>query len=331
MVTMAEQDANPTATEVANRYATHIKDKTVLVTGASAKSLGAGFVEGIAPHGPRLIIIAGRTPSKVQQVVDDLATAHPGLAVRSLVFDFASFEAVRSAAKELNSWDDVPQIDVLVSSVGVMGLPWSTSPSGHEMQLATNHLGPFLFINLIIGKVLASPAPRIVLISSDAHRLSPIRFGDINFRNGMAYHPFSAYGQSKTANALMALSLADKLGKKHNLVSLSLQPGVSQETGLMTHMTWAGDYPSAQYLDRMLGNKSGWAEHPPLLPTPVVAGPYVYAAFDPQLNDHNGSYIDHYEVGSPWTHILMPWATSSIEAERLWKLSEELVGEQFDY
>ena len=72
-------------------------------------------------------------------------------------------------------------IDILVNNAGLMATAWETSPDGYEIDLATNHLGPFLFTNLIMNKIIASPAPRVITVSSSLHRLGPFRFDDYNF------------------------------------------------------------------------------------------------------------------------------------------------------
>ena len=56
-------------------------------------------------------------------------------------------------------------------------------------------------------------------------------------QDGKLYNKWRAYGQGKTANILMATSLADKLGKK-GLTAVSLHPGVIGTTGLGDHVDW---------------------------------------------------------------------------------------------
>lgn len=46
---------------------------------------------------------------------------------------------------------------------------------------------------------------------------------------------------------------------------------------------------------------------------------------------HNGTYLFDCHAADPWTETVKPWATSPVEAERLWKLSERLVGQEFHY
>ena len=174
-------DATTTASEVVNDLSHYIKGKTVLTTGVSPGSLGAAFMESIASAHPALLILAGRDIRKLQGTADTIVTAQPQTRVRLLQLELDSIAAVRKAAAEVTLWDDVPSIDVLVNNAGIMATNFALTADGYESQLATNHIGHFLFTNLIIEKILASESPRVVNISSDGHRLNPIRWADYNF------------------------------------------------------------------------------------------------------------------------------------------------------
>jgi NAD(P)-dependent dehydrogenase (short-subunit alcohol dehydrogenase family) len=99
------------------------------------------------------------------------------------------------------------------------------------MHLAINHVGHFLFTNLIMPALLNSAQPRVVNLTSAAYFGSPVRFDDLNFGNGKEYEPFVAYAQSKTANLLFSLGLARKLGGK-GLLSFGVDPGGVAGTGI---------------------------------------------------------------------------------------------------
>ena len=70
---------------------------------------------------------------------------------------------------------------MLVNNAGVMATGYALSQEGIESQFVANHLGHFLFTNLIMPKLLTAEAPRVVAVASDGHRLSPIRWDDLNF------------------------------------------------------------------------------------------------------------------------------------------------------
>ncbi|KAJ6078701.1 hypothetical protein N7467_008454 [Penicillium canescens] len=321
----APYNANTTTTELVTDYKALIKNKIILTTGVTPGSLGGSFVQSLAKAEPACLILAGRNTAKLEQCVCDLQTANPKLKTRTLQIDLGSLKSVRSAADQVNSWSDIPAIDVLVNNAGIMATEYGLSEDGVESQFETNHLGPFLFTNLIMGKILRSESPRVVMVTSDGHRLSPVRFDDYNFDT---YNKWVAYGQAKTANMLMALSLSSILGVKKGLLAFSLHPGVIF-TNLGSHLDWSGDV-GLQSIDRQLGNREGWAEFN-LKTLERGAATHVYAAFDPALKANNGAYLIDCHVADRLVDTVKSWGTSSFEAEWLWKLSEELVGEEFAY
>ncbi|KAK2002626.1 short-chain dehydrogenase/ reductase [Colletotrichum falcatum] len=314
-----------TGTELVAEYADHIKSKTILVTGVSPGGLGAVFAEKTAAGAPALLILAGRNGEKVQQTVDAIVSAYPGVKARALELDLSSFKSVRKAAETVNGWADVPKIDVLVNNAGIMATPWGKTEDGFEMQFGTNHLGPFLFTNLVIGKVMAAEAPRIIMVSSDGHRLGHIRWTDYNFSDGKHYNEWHAYGQSKTANCLMAISLAEKLGDK-GLLSFSLHPGVIY-TNLGNHLD---GYDSLRTQDISMGSKFMWSDFNPKSEDQGVAT-HIFTAFNPDLKELNGQYFNDCRVADQYSEEVYPWANNKIDADRLWNLSEKLVGEKFGY
>ncbi|EFQ32432.1 WW domain-containing oxidoreductase [Colletotrichum graminicola] len=323
----SKYDATATASGLVNDLASEIKVKVILTTGVSPGGLGANFVEAIAKASPSLLILAARSPAKAEKTADKIKAANPDVKTKVLELDLGSLAAVRQAAETVLSWDDVPFIDVLVNNAGIMAVDYKLTPDGHESHFATNHLAHFLFTNLIIDKVLAAGTPRIVNISSDGHRMSHIRWDDYNFR-AETYNRWVAYGQSKTADMLFSLSLAEKLGKR-GLLSFSLHPGVIG-TNLANHIEWGSDFAGLTTMDRSLGNKEGWAEFKWKTPDEGSAT-HVYASFEPSLKDNNGAYLENSHIADPWVETVKPWGTSPVEAERLWKLSEKLVGQEFQY
>ncbi|SPO04403.1 probable short-chain dehydrogenase [Cephalotrichum gorgonifer] len=321
-------NTHPTAQDLAAQLASEIKGKVILTTGVSPGGLGDAFVRAIASVHPSLLILAGRNTTKTQATADAIVKAYPEVRVRTLQLDLESLDAVRGAAEEVISWEDVPSIDAVVNNAGIMAVEFALTVDGYERQFATNHLGPFLFTNLIMEKLLATEKPTIVNVSSDGHRLSPVRFADYNFNNGESYNKWTAYGQSKSANMLFALSLAEKLGPKLNLHAFSLHPGVIM-TNLGNHLDLETSFTALRDLDKLLGNVEGFQERE-FKDLDHGAATTVFA-FDPKLKDHNGAYLQDCHVADPWKDTVLPWGTSTVSAARLWKLSEQLVGQEFKY
>ncbi|KAJ3946109.1 uncharacterized protein N0V96_004463 [Colletotrichum fioriniae] len=323
------------ASELVPVYAPHIAGKTILITGVSPGSIGDSFVQQVAVAKPATFILAGRSPSKFQPLVDELAAAHPEINVKPLALDLTSFTNVRKAAETVNSWPDVLHIDLLVNNAGIMASAYSLTEDGFESQFQTNHLGHFLFTNLIMPKILASPSsPRVVNVSSNAHRLGHVRWTDYNFNEGIHYDKWMAYGQSKTANSLFSIALAERLGgPSRGLTAFSLCPGYVP-TNLAAHE--AHDFPgfleALRKADVVVGSKYMWGMGD-IQPKDMDQGAatHVFAAFDPELKEKNGEFLTDCRVADPWKEEVYPWARSKVDAEMLWALSEKLVGQGFKY
>lgn len=130
---------------------------------------------------------------------------------------------------------------------------------------------------------------------------------------------------------LMARSLANKLGIKHGLLAFSLHPGVIS-TNLSSHLDWEkGDMEGLLSTDRLLGNSEGWRKEFSVKTLDQGVATHVYASFDTSLKSNNGAYLVDSHVADPLLDTVKTWATSDFEAERLWRLSEKLVNQEFSY
>ncbi|KAL6357427.1 hypothetical protein LRP88_07592 [Fusarium phalaenopsidis] len=308
---MAPYTSSTPISELVADYASIIKGKTILTTGVTPKGLGATFVEATAAASPELLILAGRTASKLQELSETISATHPGIKTRHLIVDLSSMDSVRKAAEEVNGWGDVPEIDVVVNNAGVMAIPYSVTADGFETQFAADHLGHFLLTNLIMDKILASKSPRV---------------------KGETYDRWAAYGQAKTANMLFSLSLAQKLGSR-GLQAYSVHPGLIMTTNLGNHLDFASpdkDLKSFLEAHRSRGHSEGW-EFFEAVPVEVGAATHAFAAFDPNIKASNGAYLLESRVSDPYVDTVKAWARDTIEADKTWKLSEELVKQKFSY
>ncbi|KAF4964404.1 hypothetical protein FSARC_7669 [Fusarium sarcochroum] len=313
--------------QIASDLSSKIKGKIILVTGASPGSLGTIFSQIVAEHSPALLILAGRNTKGTQETAKSI-TDSTGVQVKTLTLKLDSLKSVRAAADEVNAWDDVPQIDILVNNAGIMAVPFELTEDGVERQFATNFLGHFLFTNLILGKILKAKAPRVINVSSNGNRFSGVRF-DYNFQDGKTYDPWRAYGQSKTGNVLFSVALAQKLGSK-GLISASLHPGVTS-TNLGAHVDWAGEGGASMYaVDVTIGTPESLAPGSFDFKSPEqCVATHVYTAFSPDIASNNGGYFMDSRLADQFKGEVYPWATDKKEAERVWKLAEKLVGQEF--
>ena len=199
--------------------------------------------------------------------------------------------------------------------------PYSITEDGIEMQFGTNHIGPFLFTNLLLQAGLIKE--RIVNVSSSAsvrkatYALAPL--DDLSYNQGGGYDPVQAYSTSKIAGMLYTRELAARL-KDQNIAVFSLNPG-SIKTSLQRHMD--DDIRQAAYAT---ARKESYSFEPPALKTlQQGCSTQLYAALDPKLAEQSGAYLDDCQVVEYREHVEAYEA-----ADRVWKISEDMVGERFD-
>jgi NAD(P)-dependent dehydrogenase (short-subunit alcohol dehydrogenase family) len=95
-------------------------------------------------------------------------------------------------------------LDLLINNAGVMDLPTRRlTEDGFELQFGTNHLSHFALTALLLPLLRKAQAPRVVNVSSLAHRGGKIDFS--NLQAERKYNSWAAYQQSKLANLLFHL------------------------------------------------------------------------------------------------------------------------------
>lgn len=203
-----------------------------------------------------------------------------------------------------------------------MACPFTKTVDGIESQFGINYLGHFLLTNLIMPKILAAgPGARIVSVSSSTHRMADIYLDDLTYASGRPYTPFQAYGEAKTAIILFSLALASRLRDKH-IYSYSLHPG-SISTHLQKHMN-PDLYQDAYALIKAKTGKD--FEGAKLKDLQAGCSTTLVAALDPAIENQSGAYLEDCQIAEP-----EPYALDLEKAEKLWSLSEGLVGEKFDF
>ena len=137
MASHEEFGAQTEASTVAEAFSSQIANKVILITGVNAGGIGGSAAEALAAHSPKMLILSGRSQNKVEEVIEKIKLLHPDVSCRYLHLDLSSQKSVRAAAKEVLSYSDVPQIDILINNAGVMNIPERTlSEDGIEMQFA---------------------------------------------------------------------------------------------------------------------------------------------------------------------------------------------------
>jgi NAD(P)-dependent dehydrogenase (short-subunit alcohol dehydrogenase family) len=256
--------------------------------------------------------------------------AGTGHAVAAVDLDLGSLAAIRAAAATVAG--AVDRVDVLVNNAGVMATPFGRTADGFELQFGTNHLGHFLWTGLLLPLLAASGDARIVNVSSHGHRSSDIVWDDPNYRE-RPYDKWQAYGQSKTANILHALELDTRYGAS-GIHAFSVHPGLVA-TKLGRHLTREDLRDLMERVRQSAEAATGApAERPRPLDPAIGAATTVWCATSPALQAHGGAYCEDVHVSAPMETApagegYAPYARDPASAARLWRLSEELVGEVF--
>jgi NAD(P)-dependent dehydrogenase (short-subunit alcohol dehydrogenase family) len=129
---------------------------------------------------------------------------------------------VVKAAEAIRS--ETTHLDCLVNNAGGIFDKKALTRDGVEISLSANHLGHFLLTNRLLPTLLAAKNPKVINVSSEAHRMAKPNFQDLNFEKA-SYNSFLAYANVKLFNILFTKSLVEKFGSK-GLKSYSLHPGV---------------------------------------------------------------------------------------------------------
>jgi NAD(P)-dependent dehydrogenase (short-subunit alcohol dehydrogenase family) len=282
----------------------NLDNRTVVITGATS-GIGRAAAIHLARAGAQVVMGVRNT-----QRGEDVAREMEGRGeVRPL--DLTDLDTVRAFA---NTWEG--DIDVLIDNAGVMAVPQGRTKDGFETQIGTNHLGHFALTGLLLPHV----KDRVVVLSSNAHRMGKIDVDDLNWER-RTYRRWPAYGQSKLANLQFMFELQRRLSASGSPVrAVAAHPGyaateLQNRTGnpIQNALMWIGNRVIAQS-----GEQGSW--------------PTLYAATQ---DIPGGSYVGPDALGQNRGH---PTLVSPNDAARdmeiagkLWELSERLTGVTYDF
>lgn len=311
--------AESTASEVI--AGVDLQGRRAVVTGGSG-GLGEETARALASAGADVTIAcrdAAKGEAALGRIRAKLAGAGGKLDVEAL--DLASPASVRAFAERVLGRG--APLELLVNNAGVMASPLARTPEGYELQFATNHLGHFLLTGLLAPALRAGAPARVVNVSSNGHRFSPVVFEDVHFER-RPYDKWAAYGQAKTANVLHAVELDRRLAGAR-VRAFGLHPG-----GIVTEL---GRHLTPEDVAELRARASGgsgfrWKS------VEAGAATSVWAASAPELEGRGGLYLEDCGVARPKTADDAPsgyaaWALDPAAATRLWELSESMVGQRF--
>jgi retinol dehydrogenase-12 len=197
-------------------------DRVALVTG-STDGIGRQTARQLAAKGVK-VIVHGRSKQKVDATIAWLREELPGAELDGVSFDIGQIAGVRRGAEQI--LERVPQLHVLVNNAGIFADERTLTDDGVELTFAVNHLAGFLLAELLAPRLIesATEAPsRVINVSSIAHTRGRIHLDDLTL--AQAWTGYAAYAQSKLAQVMHAITLADR-HEPSKLLAYSLHPGV---------------------------------------------------------------------------------------------------------
>ncbi|KAI4862356.1 NAD(P)-binding protein [Hypoxylon rubiginosum] len=320
---MTTFDETATSEQVIEAFAPQIKGRTFVITGAGKPSIGSQIATSLARGSPAHILITSRTAKKVEPVLKDITEIDSSIKTTFVQVDLTDHDSVRQTAKDILA--AAPKIDVLINSAGNMAIKdYTVDKQGIEIQLSANYVGHFLLTNLLVPALSAAGGARVVNLTSSGYLLSPFRFDDWNFSDGKTYHHWTGYGQAKTANVLFAYGLTKRL-ESRGVTSTATHPGYNHETELGSHLTLEDYSEIPAIMKRNTGRDWEW-ETPRSKTYTQIAATSLIAALDPAIPAKSPAYLMNSQIHEPAEHARDPDS-----ADKLWELSERLVGQMFEY
>ncbi len=281
-------------------------NKTILITGATngiGKAAAIKFAESA-----KSIAFTYRNEELAEDLKNEMQKINPNLSINSFFCDFSVQDSIRECADKIKN--DLKAIDLLINNAGVVNTEYSETIDGIENTFAVNHLGYFLFTNLLLDLVKKESESRIINVSSAAHHfVKGLQWDDINYKDDFKMG-LKAYGQSKLGNILFTKQLAKKLQKDGVTVNAIHPGGVNTSLGNQNN----------SLLGRVLK----------IILKPFFRSPLKGANTIIYLAEIDGLSI----TGAYWVDGRVAktshYSKNEAEAEKLWRLSEKLVNQEFD-
>lgn len=291
-----------------------------VITGATG-GLGYETALALAAAGAD-VTLTGRNAAKGAAALMRIRALHPNATIRYAHLDLADLASVtefsNSFAQEHHA------LDLLINNAGVMMPPTRyETRNGFELQFGTNYLGHFALTAQLLPLLRKSSAPRVVNLSSVAHRFgAAIHFGDLQWTR--RYKPWAAYAQSKLAMLMFALDLQRRSDASGwGLTSNSSHPGYAA-TDLQSSGPQMGRSGKKSLFERL----NVWLR--PFASQSAAEGalPTLFAATSPDAKP--GAYYgpqNYLELKGPVSiAVIGRHARDSAVAARLWQVSEQLTG-----
>jgi NAD(P)-dependent dehydrogenase (short-subunit alcohol dehydrogenase family) len=284
----------------------NLRNKTVVISGAT-NGIGKAAAIELLKENPKLLFTY-RNQDLADELHAEIKSLSPDTLVHSVYCDFSNQDSIQKCTDEINGLCE--DIDVLINNAGVVNTSYHETSDGIENTFAVNHLGYFLFTNLLLSKLKGVNETRIINVSSAAHSfVKEVQWEDINFKNNFG-QGLKPYGQSKLANLLFTRYLSIKLSTENISVNAIHPGGVNTSLG---------------------SQNKAWYSKPlrlilrPFFRSPLKGAESIIYLATKQDDGVTGEYFVDSKI-----HKSSTYSKNLEEAHKLWGLSEELVGQTFN-
>ncbi len=275
--------------------------KTILLTGGNS-GIGLCAAGQLAQKGAK-VVITTRSTEKGEQAQREIKSRY-GHDVEYLLLHLDDFESIRNCATAFLSQHE--RLDVLINNAGLNTSDRRETKQGFEYVLGVNHIGPFLFTNLLLDRLKSSAPSRIVCLSSAGH---------MGARKGMSWDDLQRLkkfnGQAYCQVKLGTIYWVQELAKRYaadKITAYAVNPRL-----VATNFAQDGDTSGLQRLFFTLGKY--W-----MLTPEEGARTITWAASEPGIENLSGQYVQDCAPRKPSRFALDP-----ASAERWWNLSERWV------
>ncbi|CAG7634276.1 unnamed protein product [Allacma fusca] len=215
-----------------------VDGQVAIITGANS-GIGYEAAKELARRGAK-VILACRSIDKARKACDEINKSTNTSNAVPKELDVSDMSSVRKFAAEVLK--EETRLDILVNNAGVAGLRKNILDNGLEYQFATNHFGPFLLTNLLMGLMIKTGKARIIAVSSVAHTWTKTLDLD-NLNAEKFWEPKLLYARTKLCNILFTKELARRLkaAGHSGIVANAINPG-GVKTAIFRHARKAFKY-----------------------------------------------------------------------------------------
>ena len=284
----------------------NLNNKTIVISGAT-NGIGKAAAVELSKKNPRLLFTY-RNQKLADELLTEIKNLSPDTQVHSVYCDFSNQDSIKKCADEINNLCE--KIDLLINNAGVVNTSYRETNEGIENTFAVNHLGYFLFTNLLLNKLKGENETRIINVSSAAHAfVKEMQWEDINYKSNFG-QGLRCYGQSKLANLLFTRYLAIKLSTENISVNAMHPGGVNTSLG---------------------SQNKAWYSKPlrlilrPFFRSPLKGAESIIYLATKQDDGVTGEYFFNSKI-----HKSSAYSKNLEEAHKLWGVSEKLVAQTFD-